>query len=604
VLVVALTYANSLAGPFVLDDQAAIVTNRDIRDLSQPSRVLLPAPESPAAGRPLANLSFAVNYAIGGLDVRGYRLVNLGLHAACALLIFGVARRTLEGTWGPELHGRATSIAMAAALLWAVHPLNSEVVNYLSQRTESLMAMCLLTALYSAIRAHTSGRPLWEAASVAACALGMMSKESMAIAPIVIALYDRVFLFGSWREAFTKRRRVYAGLAATWLILGALIAGAPRSSVAGFATGVAVWTNLLNQAVMITHYLRLSVWPTDLVAFYGWHLPLTLGDVLPHALLIVSLVAATGIALVRTPWLGFLGMWFFMTLAPSSSIVPIATEVGAERRMYLPLVAVVMLGVIGVWLLWTRVSRGRAALVPFVSVVVVAAALAFTTGLRNREYSSALTLAQTIVERRPTGVSWHIFAEALQRAERERESVPPLREAIAAGNSRAGYALGVALFNQGQYPEAIDRLDAFVKTEGQHLVPRWLEPPTVDVVASRLLMGKAFLAQGDGDRAVQQAETVLTAYPRHVEARGLLADARYGQRRWPEAAAAYRIYLAARPQDVAALMGFGVSSIATGDFDVAIGAFERAVLIEPGNERAQRLLTLALQDRAENTSSR
>ena len=130
-LAVAVTYANSLRGPFVIDDQAAIVQNEQIRRLSRLGDVLLPESESPVAGRPLVSLSFALNYAAGGLDVRGYHAVNIALHLACALLAFGLIRRTLEL---PRLRrhfdgSSSINLAFAAALLWAVHPLNSEVVE-------------------------------------------------------------------------------------------------------------------------------------------------------------------------------------------------------------------------------------------------------------------------------------------------------------------------------------------------------------------------------------------------------------------------------------------------------------------------------------------
>ena len=146
-------------------------------------------------------------------------------------------------------------------------------------------------------------------------------------APVLVAVYDRVLLFDGWRAAFAARRRLYAGLAGTWVILAALIASEPRAAVAGFGAGVPVWTNLLNQALMIGHYVWLTVWPTKLVAFYGWHQTLTLADVLPQALLILAAIVATVIALRRSPAARIRRGMFFITLAPTSSVVPIATEV-------------------------------------------------------------------------------------------------------------------------------------------------------------------------------------------------------------------------------------------------------------------------------------
>jgi hypothetical protein len=143
---------------------------------------------------------------------------------------------------------------------------------------------------------------------------------------------------------------------ATWVVLAALNWSGPRSGVVGFSTGVHPWTYLLNQTLVITHYLRLAAWPRSLVVFYGWPVPLTLGDVLPYALVIVGLLLVTTVAWIRRPAVAFAGVWFFITLAPTSSVLPISTEVGAERRMYVPLMAVAVLTVVGVFWLWNLIA--------------------------------------------------------------------------------------------------------------------------------------------------------------------------------------------------------------------------------------------------------
>jgi protein O-mannosyl-transferase len=624
-LAVVVTYANSLSGPFVLDDQASIVQNPQIRDLSRMGEVLMPRPDSPVAGRPLPSLAFALNYAIGGLDVHGYHVVNIALHLACVLLAFGVFRRTFElPPVAQRLGMRGVDLACAAALLWAVHPLNSEVVDYLTQRTESMMAACFLATLYAAARAAAAQQSArWARLAVVSCALGMACKESMAIAPMMVAVYDRIFLFDSWRAALARRKWLYGGLAATWLVLAALMAPAPRQGAAGFSSGVSPWTYLLNQAVVITDYLRLSIWPHDLVAFYGWPGPLTLGDVLPYAAFITILLAITVVALARAPLLGFLGAWFFITLAPASSVVPIATEVGAERRMYLPLLALAVLAVVGADFVWRRARRylrtghaaaeaaalqppgsirsaGLLAAIPIVILIAVSGALASATIVRNGEYASALALTRTVVERRPTGVAHHMFGEQLMAAGQHEEAVRQLTEAVAKGNSRAGYQLGVALFNQGKLAEATARLEAFVSTYQlpSRLVPRWLEPPLVEVVQARLAIGQASAAGGQWRKAAEQAQWVLKVLANHVGARQLLADALFGEQRWEEAGAQYREYLQARPADGRALINLGVTQVAAGRLDEAIATFARAVEADPGNARAKQLLSMAREDRA------
>ncbi len=548
-----LTYWNSLSGPFILDDQSTIVDNRQIREWWRLSAVLNPERDSAVAGRPLVNLSFAVNYAVGGLSVGGYHVGNIAIHVVCALLVFGLVRRTLEL---PSLRTRfpdAPALALAVSLLWVVHPLNSEVVNYLTQRTESMMAMFYLATLYGAVRALGAERSSpWRFAAVLSCGLGMMCKESMVTAPLMVALYDRAYVFDSWKQALRRRRRFYLSLFATWLVLAAMMSSGPRAAVAGFSSGVSPWTYLLNQTVIISHYLRLAVWPRSLVVFYGWPVPLTLGDVVPYVLGIAALFTVAVLVWVRRPTLGFLAIWCFVTLAPSSSFVPVATEVGAERRMYLPLVALVALAVVATVLMWHVIRRRwppvASLFTPRVSAVaglvvlaLAAGALAAGTVVRNREYSSALTLAQTVVDRRPTAVAHHILAEQLTLARRDDEAIVHLREATTHGNSRAAYPLGVLLFNKGRLGEAAEQFEAFVQTWGlpYRLVPQWLEPPALDVIAARAALGRIFSMQSRWPEAAEQAQRILTMAPSNAEARVLLADARFGEQRFDDASVQY-----------------------------------------------------------------
>ena len=183
------------------------------------------------SGRPVLNLSLALNYAVSGCDVRGYHVTNLAIHLAAALLLFGIVRRTLprfRGCGGGQQLARlqlATPLALAIALLWAVHPLQTESVTYIVQRAESLMGLFYLLTLYCFLRGAGSARAIfWYAGSVLACLLGMATKEVMVSAPLVVLLYDRTFLAGSFREAWRRRWAYYLALAATWLLLAWLVA--------------------------------------------------------------------------------------------------------------------------------------------------------------------------------------------------------------------------------------------------------------------------------------------------------------------------------------------------------------------------------------------
>jgi len=598
------SYANSLSGPLVLDDEETIVLNDQIRRLWPPSVVLFPAKELPVAGRPVANLSFALNYAIGGLDVQGYHVVNIAIHVACALLLFGIVRRTLAGPKDPA----AINLAFASALIWLVHPLQTDAVDYITERTELLMGLCYLLTLYASIRGQS--RPTWLAVAVGACLLGMGSKESMATAPPMIVLYDRIFVFHSLNEAWRARGRFYVSLAATWLLLAALLWPGPRSRSTGFSTGVSPWVYLLNQTVMIAHYLRLAIWPRGLALIYGVPRALTLGEVVPYAALLTVLAALTVLALVVRPKIGFLGAWFFITLAPASSIVPIATEVGAERRMYLPLASVVVVGVAGVAWLWDRTARlladttigkvrlqrdatkkplrgagppGVRSMAGFAVVSVVAATLAMETGLRNREYASGVSLARTTLRGWPSVRARHWLGAELVAAGQRDEGIAELRRVLPEDPS-ANYTLGLALFQAGKLDEAVPHLREFLAHESAR----------IEVPAAHEMIGRALETQGSFAEAAGEFRQVLTMTPSNVEAHALLAESLLKQQKFDEAAVQYQQFLNARPTDLGALMNLGIAFAGAGRQDDSIAAFRRAVDINPQDGGAQRNLARAL----------
>jgi protein O-mannosyl-transferase len=601
--VILAAYSNSFRGPFVIDDQASVVQNPDIRALARLDRVLSPRPDSPVAGRPLVNLTFAVDYALNGLEVPGYHVTNLAWHVACAWLLFGVVRRTLALASMPAaIAEEAPNLALAVALVWSVHPLTTEVVDYLSQRTESMMAFFLLLTLYAAIRSQASAGRGWHGLAIVACLAGTVCKETIAVTPLLVALYDRVFLYPSWRDAARARGSLYLGLAASWLVLGGIVLSGPRAAVSGFASGVPVWTYLLNQAAIVVDYLRLSVWPTGLVVLYGWPEMLRLGDVWPHALGVVALLATTLVALVRTPVLGYLGAWFFIALAPTSSVIPIATEVGAERRMYVPLMAIVALAVLGVHaavrvVLGASEQRRRAVrAVSAAILVLVVGGFGVLTMRRNAEYASSLTLARTVVERRPTPVAHHLLGEQLGLAGQTAEAEKELRAAIALGNSRARFQLGVLLLDGRRLPEAAAEFEAFLATAGVPQRLRWLEPPLLDVLNARLGLAQIYAAERRWADAAAQARLVREAAPRHPEASRLLAVALVGAQVWPEAITVLRDYLTLRPEDVSARSNLAVALVATGRLNEAVGELRRAVQSDPNDANARRLLDLALAD--------
>jgi len=589
--VILAAYSNSFRGPFVIDDQASVVQNADIRELTRLDRVLSPRRDSPVAGRPLVNLSFALDYAVSGLGVTAYHVTNLAWHVACAWLLFGVVRRTLAlPSMPPAVAADAPNLALAVAVVWGVHPLATEVVDYLAQRTESMMACFLLLTLYAAIRSNGSKGGGWHGFAIVACLAGTVCKETMAVTPLLVMLYDRVFLYRSWREATRARGSLYMGLVASWLVLAGFVMSGPRAAVTGFASGVSPWTYLLNQASIVVEYLRLTVWPSGLVVLYGWPDMLTLWDVLPQAVGLVAMLVVTIVGLVRVPPLGFLGAWFFVALAPASSVLPIVTEVGAERRMYVPLMALATLAVLAVWL----VVRARVARVAL--LIVAVAGLGTLTMRRTAEYASAITLARTVVERRPTAVAHHLLGEQLgiggQTAEAEKE----LRAAIQMGDSRARYQLAAVLVNAQRLPEAAAQLEAFVATTGVPQRLRWLDPPLLDVLTARLQLAQIYSVQRRWADAAAQARLVLEVVPRHPEASRLLGTSLVAAQVWPEAITVLRDYLTLRPDDARTRTNLAIGLVGAGRLDEAVSELQRAAATDPNDPNTRRLLDMALAD--------
>jgi hypothetical protein len=200
-----LAYANIFQGAFVLDDNKVIVQSRHIRTLGVPLDWL--------HSRGLTDLTFACNYAVGGLNPVDYHAVNLLIHLLSALVLFGLVRRALQRPEVPAgWRDAASGLAAAVAALWVAHPLTTGAVTYTCQRYEALMGLFYLVTLYAAHRAFSAERrTAWPAVAVCACVLGMWSKEIMFTAPVVVALYDRCFFSESWGGLW-RRRGLTSGL--------------------------------------------------------------------------------------------------------------------------------------------------------------------------------------------------------------------------------------------------------------------------------------------------------------------------------------------------------------------------------------------------------
>ena len=425
-------FHNSFQGPFIFDDGRSIVENEHIRTLWPPWELFRDT------SRPLVQLTLALNYAISGSSVWSYHLFNLLIHIAAALALFAVVRLTLLRYGAGWFRESADGLALVIALCWMVHPLQTESVTYIIQRGEALMGLfCLAMLLCFILSAGSPHATRWRVCSVLCCLLGLMTKPVMLIAPLLVLAYDRTFVAQTFAAALRSRWRYYVSLLMVLSLLPIILGGNKKdwaTSVGSEVTGISSLQYAANQPGIVLRYLRLSFWPDALCLDYGLR-PETNGLVILASLLAVGLLLALTVwAFNRRSPAGFAAAWFFLTLAPTSSVVPIA-DLAFEHRMYLVLAGVLALAVPSAGLFLHKVLE-RLPLLPVRKGVLLAcvalvfgASLTARTILRNEDYSSEIAI-------------WTGATE------------------VCPGSARAQYNLGTALLRKQRWAEAVDRFHA------------------------------------------------------------------------------------------------------------------------------------------------
>ena len=571
-------YSRAFSDPFLFDDGPSVAGNLTIRHLGTAFR---PPGDTSVSGRPVLNLSLAINYAISGTAVWSYHALNLAIHVFAGLTLFGIVRRTLALRAGSE----ASLVAFSAALLWTLHPLQTESVTYIVQRAESLMGLFYLLTLYCFIRGvgpEGRARRLWLVLSAAACLLGMATKEVMVSAPLIVLLYDRTFVAGSFREAWRRRWKFHMALAATWLLLIGLVAstGWDRGGTSGFDVGITPWAYWLTQFEAVTRYLWLSVWPHPLVFEYGTFWVSGPMEVAPCALLVVTLAAAAAVALWRWPAAGFLGAWFFAILAPTS-IMPGRIQMIVEHRMYLPLAAVMTLVALGIH---AAISRRN---------WVLSAALAVGLGMlavqRNEDYHSALSIWSDTVAKRPDnarahnnlGVVWDELPGRMNDAIAEYNEALRLKPDYPEAHHNLGYSLAKMPARQ---EDAIVQFEEALR----------LKPDFAD--AHNHLGNVLVKMPGRQEDAIAQFEEALRLNPDLAEAHNNLGNA------WAEmpgrmndAIAQYDEALRLKPDFAEAHDNLGnILAKMPGRSEDAIAQFEEALRLKPDFAEAHNNLGYTL----------
>jgi protein O-mannosyl-transferase len=557
--VIGVIYGPAMRAPQIFDDYNGIISNESIFSLwplvgdAERPGPLNPSKYLPTSARPLVNLSLALNYAAGAAQPAGYRCVNVALHFLCAMLLWAIVRRTLRlNYFNGEFDAVADWLAAAVALVWAVHPLASETVVYITQRTELMMALFYLAALYCSLRYWAALSPArrraWLVTAILACAAGMLCKEVMVSAPLVVLLFERTFVARSLSGALRRSWPLYMGLVGTWVLLVLLNMGSPHSDAAGFGQNVSLLAWWFTQAKVFLIYLKLALVPWPLAIHYELDY-LTLGNTWPYLLIVSVLGMITLVLLWQNRPAGFLLTCVFVILSPTS-IVPIITEIAAERRMYLPLTALVVLAVFGGLTLARELRRrvgrnedsalnARAAWLWIgLPIVIVAMVFGAVTSSRAYVYNNPLKLWLNLVELQPNNAlaRCNVGAE-LQRIGRTQDAVPWHRQAVQMKPDYAQfrYLLGLVLLRTNQPEEAIAEF-----REAARLLP--------SVAEYQSNLGVGLFSAGLYKESIPLFRKALKLDPRMWRAHDNLGMALYGSGDLPGAIENYQAALEINPR--------------------------------------------------------
>jgi tetratricopeptide (TPR) repeat protein len=566
-------YANSLHGPFIFDDEPSIIENQSIRHLGSPQVLAAPPDALTTTGRPVVNLSLAVNYAIGGLAVEGYHVVNLALHLLAALVLFALLRRalvlpTLSGQFGAA----ATGLALTVSLLWAIHPLQTESVTYIVQRAEAIVGLFYFLTLYCFLRGATAKRgSAWYVAAVATCALGMASKEVMVSAPLLAVLFDRTFVAGSFKASLRRRWGLWLAMASTWVLLAFLHhLSRDRGGSAGFGLGVTAWMYARTQFGCIIHYLRLAFWPSPLVLDCGRFIAHRASEIVPSAIAVLALIVATAVGLALRPKWGFLGAWFLAILAPTSSIVPLPGQTEAEHRMYLPLAAVVALVVLPAYRatlrLGPRARRAMAALVPVVAVV-----LGLATHQRNKDYQSELAIWDDTIRNCPRNDRAYLTRGSVYWTSDQTEAALKDYDQCLSLNSRNAECYlgrGNIYLAKGRYDEAASDYDKALE----------LKPDLAEAHNGR---GEIFGFKGQVGAAMKEFDRAIALAPRLAQAHYNRANIFYAMGDLDASIRGYDQVIRLRADYSKAYNSRGIAYDNKGQGDAAIRDYDKAIALQP-----------------------
>jgi tetratricopeptide (TPR) repeat protein len=557
-------YANTLDVPFQWDGVTRIAENAFVRNIEyflHPGEADTQEYGKAVIRRYVGYLTFALNYRVHGKSVAGYHAVNLAIHLGNALLLYFfvlVSFRTPVLSGG-RLSGRSSLAALGAALVFVAHPLQTEAVVYIFQRFASLVSFFFLLSVTAYAKFRLSGagpgRRAWYALSVLSACCAMLTKENAFTLPVAILLYEGFFFRGDRM----KRVLPLVPLMGTLLIVPALYltsGGGDTATGALVSAGYAELSRgeyLFTQFRVIVTYARLLLLPVNQNIDYDYPLQGALFE--PEVILSLLGILAAGLGAfllfrrsVREPALRFVSygiIWFFLTLAVESSVIPIPMLMN-EYRVYLPSAGLFAAFVTAVVLLSGTMRRayGRALVILVIGVLPLL--LAGATYARNSRWETRISLWEDTVAKSPM-------------------------------RARAHNNLGRSYEAAGRLEEAGKEFERAVS-----LFPEYAE--------ARNNLGIAHLRSGAVNEAVEQFKKALELKPDYPEARSNLGNAFMQRGQTTRAIREYRAALRLKPDYPDGHFNLGLAYLAAGSADAARRSFSEALRLRPGHAPALQFL--------------
>lgn len=545
-------YYNSLHNEFLFDDLQTIVETQRLGGLGQlaPLRALL---TGKPAHRPIRSASYAFDYALSGLDPWGYHVSNIAYHVLSATVVFLIAQTLFS----------RTATALFAAILFAVHPVQTEAVTYLSGRRDVLSGLFVLTGFYMFLRYRQTGRAGYLATVLPLYLLAFFTKESGIILPLLCFSYDVISrirvkgpgtglppfreIWAGARSAVREARLLYLPFVVLAGGLAFYVLFFARESQVRTHYGGSLFFTGLTMARVFLHYIRLLLFPLTLNADYSYNaFPVTTSWTDPNALVAVLILLALGYGMLSMlksrPLAAFGGIWFFVALLPVSQIVP-HHEMMAEHFLYIPSVGVCLMLAA---LVDPLADRPRLVPALYATALVTLLLLSLRTVWRNADWRDELTLWSKTVQVAPQG-------------------------------ARARNNLGAAYLRRGELTRAEGELNAAVR----------IKP---DFAIAHGNLGKLYLDRDDIERAERELQAALRLKADEVIPRLWLGAALVRLQRLPEAEQQFRAALARPPYDAYAYNNLGVLFAKDGRMAEAEAAFEAALRRMPELTEARQNL--------------